>query len=113
MSDLVLLTYYLGIEVKQERDSITMCQCAYARKLLERSGMVDCKPGATTTEERLKLLKVSTTAKVDVTRYRSIVSRLCYLTHTWPDISFAVGYVSRFMEDLREDHWAACATSRG
>ena len=24
-----------------------------------------------------------------------------------PDIAFAVGYVSRFMEDPREDHWAA------
>jgi hypothetical protein len=112
MSDLVLLSYYLGIEVKQGRDS-TMCQCAYARKLLEQSSMADCKPGAITTEERLKLLKVSTTAKVDATRYWSIISKLRYLTHTWPDISFAFGYVSRFIEDLREDHWAACATSRG
>ena len=24
-----------------------------------------------------------------------------------PDIAFAVGYVSRFMKDPREDHWAA------
>ena len=24
-----------------------------------------------------------------------------------PDITFAVGYVSRFMEDPREDHWDA------
>jgi hypothetical protein len=24
-----------------------------------------------------------------------------------PNIAFAVGYVSRFMEDPREDHWAA------
>ena len=24
-----------------------------------------------------------------------------------PDIAFAVGYVSRFMEDPREDHWTA------
>ncbi|XP_066333435.1 secreted RxLR effector protein 161-like [Miscanthus floridulus] len=24
-----------------------------------------------------------------------------------PDIAFVVGYVSRFMEDPREDHWAA------
>ena len=90
-----------------------MCQCAYTRKLLERSGMVDCKPGAIMTEERLKLLKVSTTTKVDATRYRSIISRLRYLTHTRPDISFVVGYASRFMEDLLEDHWAACATPRG
>ena len=54
-------------------------------------------------EERLKLTKASTAAKVDATLYRSIVSGLRYLVHTRPDIVFAVGYVSRFMED----HWAA------
>ena len=58
-------------------------------------------------EERLKLTKASTAAKVDATLYRSIVGGLRYLVHMRPDIAFAVGYVSRFMEDSREDHWAA------
>ena len=58
-------------------------------------------------EERLKLTKDSTAAKVDATLYRCIVGGLHYLVHTRPDIVFAVGYVSRFMEDPREDHWAA------
>jgi hypothetical protein len=40
-------------------------------------------------------------------RYRSIVGGLHFLTHTRPDIAFAVRYVSRFMEDPREDHWTA------
>jgi hypothetical protein len=44
---------------------------------------------------------------VDAARYQSIVGGLRYLMHTRPDIAFAVGYVSRFMEDLREDHWTA------
>ncbi|XP_066342363.1 secreted RxLR effector protein 161-like [Miscanthus floridulus] len=58
-------------------------------------------------EERLKLTKASTAAKVDATLYRSIVSGLCYLVHTRSDIALAVGHVSCFMEDPREDHWAA------
>jgi hypothetical protein len=58
-------------------------------------------------EERLKLSRNSTAAKVDATLYRSIVGGLRYLTHTRPDIAYAVGYVSRFMEDPREDHWTA------
>ena len=82
-------------------------QSAYASKLLERSGMAECKPCVTPMEERLKLTKASTVAKVDATLYRSIVGGLRYLVHTRPDIAFAVGYVSRFMEDPREDHWAA------
>jgi len=50
-------------------------------------------------EEWLKLTKASTTTKVDATLYWSIVGGLRYLVHTRPDIAFAVGYVSRFMED--------------
>ena len=50
--------------------------------------------------------KVSTAVKMDATLYRSIVGGLRYLVHTRPDIAFVVGYVSRFMEDPREDHWA-------
>jgi hypothetical protein len=46
-------------------------------------------------------------AKVDAMCYRSIGGGLRYLTHIWPDILFTIGYLSRFMEDPREDHWAA------
>jgi hypothetical protein len=57
MSDLGKLTYYLGIEVRQERDRITLCQTAYAKWLLERAGLSDCNPCATPMEARLKLSK--------------------------------------------------------
>jgi hypothetical protein len=43
MSDLGLLSYYLGIEVEQESRGITLCQSADAKKLLERGGMSGCK----------------------------------------------------------------------
>jgi hypothetical protein len=42
MSDLGLLTYYLGIEVTQRNGEITLCQSAYATKLLEKAGMTGC-----------------------------------------------------------------------
>jgi len=58
-------------------------------------------------EEKVKLSKDSTSPLVDATSYRSIVGALRYLTHTRPDIGFAVGYVSRFMAEPREDHLAA------
>ncbi|XP_066316829.1 uncharacterized mitochondrial protein AtMg00810-like [Miscanthus floridulus] len=41
-------------------------------------------------EERLKLSKHTTAVKVDMTRYWSIIDGLRYLTHTRPDIVFAV-----------------------
>ena len=67
MSDLGLLTYYIGIEVEQGTDSITLHQSAYARKLLERSGMAGRRANKTPMEEKIKLSKASTAAKVDAT----------------------------------------------
>ncbi|XP_066373805.1 uncharacterized mitochondrial protein AtMg00810-like [Miscanthus floridulus] len=107
MSDLGALSYYLGIEVRQGKETLTLDQSTYASKLLKRSGMAECKPCVTLMEEWLKLTKSSTTARVDEILYRSIVGGLRYLVHMRPDIAFTVGYISRFMEDLREDHWAA------
>jgi hypothetical protein len=94
MSDLDVLSYYLGIKVKQGKQSISLGQRAYAEKVLEHGAMADCKPPMTPMEERLKLSKHSTVAKVDAMRYWSIVGGLCYLTHTRSDIGFAVAYVS-------------------
>jgi hypothetical protein len=57
-------------------------------------------------EPRMKLSKVSSGAPVNATEYRGIVGSLRYLVHTRPDISFAVGYVSRFMEAPTTEHLA-------
>ena len=69
--------------------------------------MGECRTCQTPMEEKIKLSKDSTAPLVDATSYRSIVGALRYLTHTRPDIGFAVGYVSRFMAEPREDHPAA------
>lgn len=58
-------------------------------------------------QEKIKLSKASNAEKVNATRYGSLVGGLRYLTHTRPDITFVVGYVSRFMEDPRKDHEVA------
>ncbi|XP_066396118.1 uncharacterized mitochondrial protein AtMg00810-like [Miscanthus floridulus] len=104
MRNLSAPSYYLGIEVRQGKEVLTLGQSTYASKLLERSGMAECKPCVTPMEERLKLTKASIAAKVDAILYQSIIGGLCYLVHMRPDIAFVMGYVSRFMEDPQEDH---------
>ncbi|KAL8122119.1 hypothetical protein AgCh_018748 [Apium graveolens] len=44
MSDMGKLSYYLGIEVKQEANYIELKLAAYARKVLEKVGIPDCNP---------------------------------------------------------------------
>jgi hypothetical protein len=53
------------------------------------------------------LSKQSTQPLVDATAYRSIIESLRYLVNTRPDLVFAVGYMSHFLEEPREDHHAA------
>jgi hypothetical protein len=42
MSDLGLLSYYMGIEVKQGGSGTTLSQSAYAVKILKSFGLMDC-----------------------------------------------------------------------
>jgi hypothetical protein len=107
MSDLGLLSYYLGIEVHQGREGITITQSAYAGKLLRIAGLGECNPTCIPMEPRLKLPKNSDRLVVASTLYRSLVGSLRYLVHTRPDIAFAVGYVSRFMETPHDNHLMA------
>ncbi|KAJ1257159.1 hypothetical protein BS78_K195200 [Paspalum vaginatum] len=107
MSDLSPLSYYLGIEVKQGRRGIEPRQSAYAIKLLDKAGMGRCNACSTPMEVRPKLSKSGTSPVVDATLYRSLIGSLPYLLHTRPELSFAVGYLSRFMEEPRSEHMKA------
>jgi hypothetical protein len=107
MSDLGLLSFYLGIEVHQDAGGITLRQAHYAKKILEMAGMVDCKAAATPMEERLRLSHDSTVEEVDATLYRRIIWSLRYLIHTRSDLTYAVGYVSWFLERPTEENLQA------
>jgi hypothetical protein len=107
MSDLGLLSYYLGLEVKQTEEGITVEQSAYATKLVDKSGLRGCNPCASPLETRLKLSKKIDSPLVIATEYRSMVGSLRYVVNTRPDIAYALGFVGRFLEEPHEDHSAA------
>jgi hypothetical protein len=107
MSDIGLLSFYLGIVVRQDAGGITLRQAHYAKKILKMAGMADCKAAATPVKERLRLSHDSTAEEVDATLYRCIVGSLRYLIHTRPDLTYAVRYVSRFLERPTEEHLPA------
>jgi hypothetical protein len=105
MSDLGLLSFYLGIEVvHQDSSGISLRQATYAKRIVKLGGLTGCKLAHTPMEKRLKLSHDSTTKDVDTTWYRRIVGNLRYLIHTRPDLAFAVSYVGRFMRRLMTEH---------
>jgi hypothetical protein len=70
MSDLDLLCFYLGVEVRPDASWIALHQTHYAKRVLELSGMTGCNMAHTPMEEKLKLSRESTTEEVDPIHYQ-------------------------------------------
>lgn len=107
MSDLGLLTYYLGIEVMQYEGGIILKQDRYARKILEETGMSSCNPTHVPLELNASFSKAPNEEKISEKDYRCSIGCLRYLLHTRPDLSFSVGVLSRYMQDPKKSHGAA------
>uniref|UniRef100_A0AAV1UC50 CCHC-type domain-containing protein n=1 Tax=Peronospora matthiolae TaxID=2874970 RepID=A0AAV1UC50_9STRA len=108
MTDSGKCTFVLGIELVDESDgSVTMCQRRCVNDILKRFGMDECKATASPVDLSTRLVASSESAKIDVP-FREAVGALMHLTTaTRPDIAYAVGYVSRFMENPQQEHWTA------
>lgn len=107
MTDMGLMSYFLGIEVLQTEQGIFISQRKYAADILRRFKMESCNPIMTPVQERLKLEKDGPGDFVNPTLYKQLVGSLRYLTSTRPDITFGVGLISRFMEAPRQSHMMA------
>ncbi|KAH9768833.1 hypothetical protein KPL71_011754 [Citrus sinensis] len=107
MTDIGLMAYFLGIEVKQKEEGIFISQESYANEILKRFKMNDCKPISTPVECGVKLSKHDEGEDIDPTFFKSLVGSVRYLTCTRPDILYAVGLVSRYMENPKTTHFKA------
>jgi hypothetical protein len=67
--------------------------------------MIDCTFAPTTFLLGVKLEDGGETPLFDNTLYKQLVGSLLYLTHSKPDLSYAIGVVSRFMQEPHELHW--------
>lgn len=67
--------------------------------------MADCNATKYPMEPKAQLHKDTEGAPIDATEYRSIVGCLRYLLNTRPDLSYAVGMASRYMERPTTMHY--------
>ena len=107
MKDLGTLSYFLGLEVTSSSDGYYPSQAKYASDLLSKAGITDNKIVSTPLEYNAKLIPLDGELISDATHYRQLVGNLIYLNVTCPDISHAVGMVSKFMDAPRSVHYDA------
>ncbi|MCI61800.1 copia protein, partial [Trifolium medium] len=69
--------------------------------------MLDCNSSVTSADTRLKLEVDENNDTVDSTMFRQLIDSLRYMCQTRPDISYAVGYASRFMSKPLKPHLLA------
>lgn len=105
MKDLGLIHYFLGLEVWQIPDEISLNQGQYRVEIPKRFMMMDCKSMAIPMNSNLKLLSDTFSDQVDPTIYRELIRSLMYLFNTKPDIFFAVNALSQYMVETKHVHW--------
>ena len=107
MTDLGEMAYFLGMEIKQKNGEVFIYQKKYAKEILKKFRMDECKSVDTPMCQKKKLSKEDEAKKVDETLYRSLIGCLMYLTATRPDILHAVSLLSRFLNCATETHLIA------
>jgi hypothetical protein len=90
MKDLGILKYFLGVDMYKKRDSLFLIQRKYALGLLVETGMLGSHPSYSPMEVNHKLHSITSEALPYPNLYRRLVVHLLYLTHTRPDIAYAV-----------------------
>ncbi|XP_043710334.1 uncharacterized mitochondrial protein AtMg00810-like [Telopea speciosissima] len=106
IKDLGRLNFFLGFEATYQPDEVILSQTRYITNLLQRAGMVDCKPVLTPMATTNKASSTGGVAHSDPTQYRSIDGTLQYITLTRPDVAFSVNRVCQFMHNPTKDYWS-------
>ncbi|KAF1327473.1 Integrase catalytic core protein, partial [Globisporangium splendens] len=109
IKDLGKLHQYLAIQVEQNEKSITIHQEQYAKTILERFGFDSGSNSTRIPMEATAKYTSNTKPKEESERekfaYREAIGALMYLvTCTRPDMTYAVGQLSRFVENPSEQH---------
>ena len=99
------VSFVLGVRIERDRDakSMTLSQSTYAKTVLERFGMMDCRPVHTPAAAGTTL-DVNEVGAVEYP-YSQAVGSLMYLAMaTRPDLAQAVGMTSRFASNPSAEH---------
>ncbi|GJU29368.1 uncharacterized mitochondrial protein-like protein [Tanacetum coccineum] len=104
MSFMGELTFFLGLQVKQNKDGIFISQDKYVTEILKKFSFTDVKTASTPMETQKPLLKDEDGKEVDVYMYRSMIGSLMYLTSSRPNIMFAVCAYARYQVNPKVSH---------
>lgn len=97
--------WFLGMEIDRLNDgSIFIHQTAYARKIIKKFQMDDCNSVGVPSDTNQRLTQHDDSESSNYP-YRQLIGSLLYLANgTRPDISYAIGVASRYLENPSISH---------
>lgn len=105
LKDMGELYQFLGIEVRRDESGMHLTQIKYIKDLLKIFNLEHLKPCSTPMTVGKYISKNEGEKMADPSLYRNAIGRLQYLTHTRPDISFAMNKLSQFLQTPLDVHW--------
>ncbi|GJR00015.1 retrovirus-related pol polyprotein from transposon TNT 1-94 [Tanacetum coccineum] len=107
MSMIGELTYFLGLQIKQDDKGISIFQKQYTRNLLKKYEISNSSSVETPMIPPNNLGPDLASKPVNETSYMGMIGSLMYLTATRPDIQFSTFLCARYQSNLKETHLTA------
>ena len=104
MSMMGELKFFLGLQIRQQRNGIFISQEKYLKDCLKKFGMQDCKGFTTPMPAKHHLGPDDNDKEFDQKVYRSMIVSLLYLFASRPDIMLSVCMCARFQAAPKESH---------
>lgn len=103
--DLGKINKFLGMEVKETEKGMKIHQTKQVEKILEKFNMLECREATTPMEVGFNANQNEEIINVP---YKELIGSLLFISsNTRPDITFAVSYLSRFLDKPTESIWKA------
>ncbi|ESX02669.1 Polyprotein (gag/pol) of Ty/Copia retrotransposon [Ogataea parapolymorpha DL-1] len=104
MKDLGPVTTFLGLNIRQTPQSITLSLSSYLTSILQDFGLDTCNP-VTTVSTTTEWVSDHDVPLTDPTLFRSMVGKLLFAANTArPDITFTVAKLSRYLKQPSQNH---------
>ena len=101
MSMMGEFSFFLGLQVKQTKDGIFLCQSKYCKEILKKFEMESCKEASTPMPSSCYMDADAAEKGVDQSKCRGLIGSLLYLTASRPDIrTLCLRYV--FVQDIKQ-----------
>ena len=107
MTDLGLLRQFLGLESEKYKAGIKVSQPKYDADILLNFKMAECKVVKFPFLSGIKIGEFGASPLVDNSLYKQLVGSLLYITKSWIDLAYYIGFVSKYMRKPNDIQWKA------